>query len=87
MSTNINVQLGTSTASQILDAADRETNGEIDFLVKEEFFALKGEDVEVEDFLRALDKAAVIDAAVEEFRTKFTELFSEAVESYLEDEE
>jgi hypothetical protein len=76
----------TMTASdvtfQIYDAAEREMRGEVNFLVKEEFFAVKGDEVEIEDFVKSLDKDAVIEAAVAEFRAKFAELLDECIESY-----
>ena len=56
--------------------------GEVDFLVKEEFFAVKGDEVEIEDFVKSLDKNAVIEAAVAEFRSMFAELLDECIESY-----
>jgi hypothetical protein len=42
-------------------------------------FSLAGE-VEIEDFLKSLDIEAVIHTAVEEFRTKFTELLNESIQ-------
>lgn len=80
------VFVGQNIASQIIDAADRDMNGELDFLVKEEFFGVKDDSVEIEDFVKHLDKDAVIEAAVLEFRTKFAELLTEAIESYLDEE-
>lgn len=71
--------LGETAAFQIIDAADRDTNGELKFLVKEEMFTLAG-DSDIEDFIKSLDIEAVIHSAVEEFRTKFTELLTESIE-------
>jgi hypothetical protein len=82
MTQNNNTLLGTNAAFQIYDAAEREMRGEVDFLVKEEFFAVKGDEVEIEDFVKSLDKNAVIEAAVAEFRAKFAELLDECIESY-----
>lgn len=71
--------LGETAAFQIIDAADRDTNGELKFLVKEEMYTLAG-DSNIEDFIKSLDIEAVIHSAVEEFRTKFTELLTESIE-------
>lgn len=75
--------LGETAAFQIIDAADRDTNGELKFLVKEEMFTLAG-DSDIEDFIKSLDIEAVIHSAVEEFRTKFTELLTESIEDIKE---
>jgi len=73
------ISLGENAVLQIIDAADRDADGELKFLVKEEMFSLAGE-VEIEDFLKSLDIEAVIHTAVEEFRTKFTELLNESIQ-------
>lgn len=73
------LNLGETAAFQIIDAADRDTNGELKFLVKEEMYTLAG-DSNIEDFIKSLDIEAVIHSAVEEFRTKFTELLTESIE-------
>jgi hypothetical protein len=55
-------------------------------LIAAEFLELKSDKVEIEDFLKSLDKDAVIEAAVEEFRSQFTELLNDSIESYSEEE-
>jgi hypothetical protein len=73
------ISLGENAVQQIIDAADRDADGELKFLIKEEMFSLADE-VEIEDFLKSLDIEAVIHTAVEEFRTKFTELLNESIQ-------
>jgi hypothetical protein len=82
MTKNTNALVGENSAFQIIEAAEREMRGELDFLVKEEFFAAKDDAVEIEDFLTSLNKDEVIEAAVAEFRAKFAELLDECIESY-----
>jgi hypothetical protein len=84
MTENINSQVGENSAFQIIEAAEREMRGELDFLVKEEFFAVKDDAVEIEDFVTSLNKDAVIEAAVAEFRAKFAELLDKCIEDYEE---
>jgi hypothetical protein len=52
--------------------------------IADEFFELKSDAVEIEDFVKSLDKDAVIEAAVLEFRTQFTEILTEAIENYID---
>lgn len=82
MTKNTNSLVGENSAFQIIEAAEREMRGELDFLVKEEFFAVKDDEIEVEDFVKSLDKDAVIEAAVAEFRAKFAELLDKCIEDY-----
>lgn len=82
MTKNTNSLVGENSAFQIIEAAEREMRGELDFLVKEEFFAAKDDAVEIEDFLTSLNKDEVIEAAVAEFRAKFAELLDKCIEDY-----
>ena len=86
MTASKNEVIGSNAAFEIIEAANREMNGETNFLVNEEFFKAKSDEVEIEDFLRTLDKDAIIKAAVEEFRDTFSELLDSCFEEYLEDE-
>ena len=86
MKKEINAQLGERSAFRILESAERLERGEVHMLIAGEFFELKSDVVEIEDFVKSLDKDAVIEAAVLEFRTKFTEILTEAIENYLDEE-
>lgn len=86
MKKEINAQLGEISAFRILESAERLERGEVHMLIAGEFFELKSDAVEIEDFVKSLDKDAVIEAAVLEFRTKFTEILTEAIENYLDEE-
>jgi|694.fasta_scaffold07295_16 hypothetical protein len=86
MTKDINAQLGATSAFRILESANREESGEVHMLIAAEFLELKSDKVEIEDFLKSLDKDAVIEAAVEEFRSQFTELLNDSIESYSEEE-
>jgi hypothetical protein len=86
MTKDINTQLGTTSAFRILESADREESGEVHMLIAAEFFELKSDKVEIEDFLKSLNQEAIISAAVQEFRSQFTELLTEAIENYSEEE-
>jgi len=79
--------VGQNVAFQIIDAADREMRGELDFLVKEEFYGVKDDSVKIEDFVKALDKDAILDAAVAEFREGLAKVLAKSIEDILEDEE
>jgi len=86
MKKNIDTQLGELSAFRILESAEREERGEVHMLIAGEFFELKSDAVEIEDFVKSLDKDAVIEAAVIEFRSKFTEILTDAIENYLDEE-
>lgn len=86
MKKEINAQLGERSTFRILESAERLERGEVHMLIAGEFFELKSDVVEIEDFVKSLDKDAVIEAAVLEFRTKFTEILTEAIENYLDEE-
>jgi len=86
MKKEINAQLGERSAFRILESAERLERGEVHMLIAGEFFELKSDVVEIEDFVKSLDKDAVIEAAVLEFRTKFTDILTEAIENYLDEE-
>ena len=86
MKKNIDAQLGELSAFRIMESAEREERGEVHMLIAGEFFELKSDEVEIEDFVKSLDKDAVIEAAVIEFRSKFTEILTDALENYLDEE-
>ena len=86
MKKNIDAQLGELSAFRIMESAEREERGEVHMLIAREFFELKSDEVEIEDFVKSLDKDAIIEAAVIEFRSKFTELLADAIERYQEEE-
>lgn len=83
---DINAQLGEIAAFRIMESADRQESGEVHVLISEEFFELKSDEVEIEDFVKSLDKDAVIDAAVLEFRATFTELITRSIENILDED-
>jgi hypothetical protein len=84
MKKEINAQLGEISAFRILESAERQERGEVHMRIADEFFELKSDAVEIEDFVKSLDKDAVIEAAVLEFRTQFTEILTEAIENYID---
>jgi hypothetical protein len=86
MTKDINTELGTTAAFRILESADRQERGEVHMLIAAEFFELKSDKVEIEDFLKSLDQEAVISAAVQEFSSEFTRLLTDAIENYSEEE-
>lgn len=86
MTKDINAQLGEIAAFRIMESADRQERGEVHVLISEEFFELKSDEVEIEDFVKSLDKDAVIEAAVLEFRTTFTELINKSIENFLDED-
>lgn len=86
MTKDINVQLGEIAAFRIMESADRQERGEVHVLISEEFFELKSDEVKIEDFVKSLDKDAVIEAAVLEFRTTFTELINKSIENFLDED-
>lgn len=77
-------ELGTNISSSIISAADHETRGELYFLFTEEIWAL---DDDADKNVRKLDKDAVIEAAVAEFRTRFAEGLEDAIERVAEEED
>jgi len=81
-----NALLGAFAASEMMDMADRQAHGELHILISEQIFNID-DDVEISDALLALNKDAVINAAVEKFRERFAEILDKCFEYHIEEDE
>ena len=81
-------KIGSGSAWQIIEAAKRDTRGEIDFLISEEVFGqlnwTPGMDSDVlESSVKALNRDEIIEAAVALFRKSFSRELHETLDELL----
>ena len=84
----LEAKIGEEASFQIFEASNRETRGELDFLVKEAIHSHIEWTAEKEEFFTfavgMLDKEKIIDAAMNKYKESFTKLLNETIDSILE---
>jgi hypothetical protein len=79
-------EFGASTVEQLFDSVDREESGESYVLLTEEIYAQGFGDAE-DQMPSEFDRNKTIDAAVEVFRDRYTELLNEAISNVTDEED